>query len=601
MNRGTFLVYNKKILKILEKKTIKIILIPFLLLILSTILTTNAYALEKVIANSADWRDVYSAMLYASLIEKQPGLFLTSAKHSTILLYSISKNTNGTLIVSSRTQPYIVNYKSVMDGQGYKDVEELVSNRINLDLAERVFREKNIKKYIIVDDAYGYNALSVASYAALAGYYVLFANERNIAQVDAFLQDVDPTEVILFGQVDEAVKTRLQKYNPEIINKGDRFDNNIEIVKRYLKIKNTQQTLMSNGEFIEASIMSGQDPVIFIGRTAVPPQVQEYIKESDFKVAVLIGNELINSATTIRRQLGISVFVKFAQGARNPEGAIAAVEDLDKFPMPRYNLNMELFSIIYNKATNTLWVTYHNLANIGTYIKGTITLNVDGQQVVVGDQEPIFIDKNQYKTITYDAVLEGENITAQIYTLFGEGKRSLENVLQGTMNVQIVEILDNSKINITSVVYDKNNKQFLVTIQNIGEVDVYVNVELLDLYINGEFIIISSPETLLLKPGEKITLKVPAELSELDIQNNPVIKVKAYYGERENSLIKTAYAEFAYNEKSPDYIFYILVLLVIILILLLVFGRKKCPHCGTKNSRTRKRCKKCGRNLYEKK
>lgn len=585
----------------IRTKVISRLMIWLMFLIIPILIIPNVSAVEKVISNSADWKDVYSTMLYASLIGKQPGLFLTSAKHSTILLYSVAKETEGILVVSSRSQPYIVNYKSVMDGQGYQNVEELVSNTINLDLGKRIIEEKNINKFIIVDDAYGYNALSVGPYAALAGYYVLFANERNIGQIDNFLDDANPTEVIIFGQVDEIVKTRLEKYNPETINKGDRFDNNIEIVKRYLQIKNTQQILMSNGEFIEASIMSGQDPVLFIGRNTVPQQVQDYIKESEFQVAVLIGNELINSATTIRRQLGISVFVKFAQGARNPEGPIAAVEDLDKFPMPSYALNMELFSIIYNKATNTLWVTYHNLANLGTFVKGTITLNVDGQQIVVGDQEPVFVDKNQYKTITYDVVLEGDNITAQVYTLFGEGRRSLENVLQGTVQVGIVEILDDSAINITSVVYDRNNNEFLVTIENIGDVDVYVNLELLDLFVNGEYIIVSSPDTVLLKPDQKVTLKVPVKLSDSDIENNPVIKVKSYYGERENSLIKTIYGEFEFKEKSIDYAFYVLLVLVIILLLLILFGKKKCPNCGTKNSRTRKRCKKCGHNLYERK
>src|SRR3989339_1173169 len=211
--------------------------IPILLVLIISI--NNSYAYDKVISNSQDWKDVYSTMLFASLSDKFPGMFLTSSKHGSILLYSISKDTNGTFIVSSRTQPYIVNYKSVMEGQGYKDVEELVSNAINLDLAERIAEEKNINKFIIVDDAYGYNALSVGSYAALAGYYVVFANERNIGQVDNFLDDVNPSEVIIFGQVDETVKTRLQQYNPETINKGDRFDNNIEIVKRYLEIKDT--------------------------------------------------------------------------------------------------------------------------------------------------------------------------------------------------------------------------------------------------------------------------------------------------------------------------------------------------------------------------
>lgn len=564
------------------------------------ILVTPVYGYEKIISNSADWKDVYSTMLYATLSDLHPGLFLTSSKHGTILLYSVAKNSNGTLIVASRTQPYIVNFKSVMDSQGYNDVEEISPNNINLELGKRIVEEKGINKFIIVDDAYGYNALSVASYAALDKYYVLFANERNIGLIDSLLGDVNPAKIIIFGQVDETVKTRLAKYSPETINKGDRFDNNIEIVKRYQSIKPSKQALISNGEFIESSIMSGQDPVLFIGRGAVPQQVQDYIKESDFQVAVLIGNELINSATTIRRLLGISVFVKFAQGARNPEGAIASVEDLDKFPMPKYSLNLELYSILYNRATNSLWVTYRNAASVGTFLKGTITLNVDGVTAVVGDTEPVFIDKNQYKTIIYDVVLDGENINAKVYTLFGEGKRSMEFVLEGELQVESIEILDESNINITDVSYDAKKGFFLVTIKNIGTVDVYVNTELLDLFINGEFITVSSPQNILLKPGESVTLPIEVKLSDNDIQNNPTIKIKAYFGERENSLIKTKYGEYAFKLKKGDILLYILILLVIILILLILFGKKKCPNCKTNNSRTRKKCKKCGHALYSK-
>jgi archaellum component FlaF (FlaF/FlaG flagellin family) len=573
-----------------------------LILAMSLIMSSNSVlGVEKIVSNSADWRDVYSTMLYASLIEKQPGLFLTSAKHGTIMLYAIPQGTNGTLVISSRSQPYTINYKSLMETQGYTNVEELVTNTANIDLAKRLSNENNIRKFIIVDDAYGYNALSAASYAVVDKYYVIFANERNIATVDNFLAGARPEKILIFGQVDEAVKTRLAKYSPETINQGDRFDNNIEMTKRYLKVKPTSQVLMSNGEFIEASIMSGDNPVIFIGKGAVPPQIADYIKEANFQVAVLIGNELINSATAIRRQLGISVFVKFAQGSRTPTGPIANVEDLDKFPMPTYGVDLGVYSMMYNQATNSLWVTYKNKAGIGVYLKGTITLTDGTNRKVVGDEAPIFIDKNQYKTLTYDVVLESDNITAALYTLFGEGKKSLENVLEAQMVVERIEILDAAMINITDVSYDRNEKQFIITVENTGSVDSYVSIEALDLYINGEYVTISSPEVVLIKPGKKVKIFLDAVLSDTDIENNPVVKIKGYYGERENSLIKTVYGEYAFKFKSIDYVTYGLILLIIILILLIVFGRKKCPHCGYKNSRFKKKCKKCGQPLYTEK
>jgi len=575
--------------------------IVFFLVLTLALASNNVLGVEKVISNSADWRDVYSTMLYASLIDKQPGLFLTSAQHGTTLLYSISKTTNGTLVVSSRSQPYIINYKSVMESQGYTNIEELVTNTANLDLAKRLANDNNIKKFIIVDDAYGYNALSAASYAVEDKYYVLFANDRNIGTIDTFLSNINPVKILIFGQVDESVKTRLAKYNPETINQGDRFDNNIEMVKRYLQVNPTKQILMSNGEFIETSMIAGDNPVIFIGKGTVPQQVVDYIKSSDFQVAVLIGNELINSATAIRRQLGISVFVKFAQGSRTPTGPIATVEDLDKFPMPTYAVDLGIYSIMYNKASNSLWITYKNKAGIGAYFQGTITVTSDAGRTVLGDSTPIFIDKNQYKTIAYDAVLTGENITAQIYTLFGEGPKSLENVLQANMEVQSVQILDNALINITNVVYDNKNQKFIVTVQNIGTVDSYVSLEAMDLYINGEYITVSSPQAVLIKSGKKADIPLEQVMSSADISNNPIIKIKGYYGERENSLIKTVYGEYAFKFKSLDYVTYGLILLIIILILLIIFGKKKCPHCGHKNSRIRKKCKKCGQSLYQKK
>ena len=587
----------------IKKRSKKAFFILFV--VIGVIIASNCVlGVEKVISNSADWRDVYSTMLYASLIDKQPGMFLTSTRHGTILLYSIPKGTNGTLIVSSRSQPYTVNYKSVMESQGYENVEELSTNKANLDLAKRLVKEVNIKKFIIVDDAYGYNALSSAAYAVVDKYYVLFANDRNIGEIDTFLASVNPEKVIILGQVDEAVKSRLAKYNPETVNKGDRFDNNIEMVQRYLKVKPSKQVLMSNGEFIEASIMSGDDPVVFIGRGTVPTQIQDYIKASGFQVAVLIGNELINSATAIRRQLGISVFVKFAQGSRTPTGPIATVEDLDKFPMPTYAVDLGIYSIMYNKATGSLWVTYKNKAGIGAYLKGTITIN-GNEALKVADTDPIFIDKNQYKTIIYNTfvdgtplIISGDSINAKVYTLFGEGKKSLENVLEGDVKVESVQILDGSVMNITSLEYDKNKKEFILTVDNIGSVDSYVSGEITDILINDESLTISSPQTIIVKAGKEMQIRIPEVLSDLDITNNPIIKTKIYYGERENSLINTKSAEFAFKFKSLDYVTYGLVLLIVILLLLILLGRKKkCPHCGHKNSRFAKVCKKCGKPM----
>ena len=258
---------------------------------------------------------------------------------------------------------------------------------------------------------------------------------------------------------------------------------------------------------------------------------------------------------------------------------------------------------MYNKATNALWVTYKNNAGIGAYLKGTITLN-GNEATKVADVDPLFIDKNQYKTIIYTQFVDGtplridtDNITANIYTLFGEGKKSLENVLEGQMRVESVQILENSMMNITDVAYDKGKHEFILSVKNIGAVDSYVSAEALDIYINGEYTTISSPEVMLVKVGKKADIPIAVNLTDTDIQNNPTVKVKIYYGERENSLINTKSAEYPFKLVQINYTTYGLVLLIVILLLLIIFGRKKCPHCKHKNSRLRKICIKCGKPL----
>jgi hypothetical protein len=557
----------------------------------------------NAISNSADWRDVYSTLLYSNMIGIQ-GQFLVGPPHATVILYSIPKD-KSILLVSSKKTPFVSGYKSIVEGQGYKNVEEISTDTANLDLARRL---PNIKNFIVIDDAYGYNAIAVAPYAIVSKSYVLFANAKNARQVETFLSQSNPSKVLLYGQVDALVKTRLAQFNPEIINTGDRFDNNIEIVKRYLAIKPTKQVILSNGEFIESGVMSGADPVLFIGKQNVPDQIKEFIKKSDIEVAILIGNELISSATTIRRQAEVSVFVKFAQGARVPSGSIAAVEDLDRFPMPKYSLKLSLASIQYNRATNALEVTFKNDVNLGTYLKSTVTLFVNGEQFTVGDDTPVFIDKNQYKTFIYTQttdkrplVFNQDSFNASVYTLFGESRNSMENVLTGTFLVQSVQILDGAVLNITDVQYDKGASEFLVTVENTGAVDAYATAELQDLFINGEYLFVASEGADLIKAGKTGTLRIAQVMTADDISNNQLVKVKVYYGERPRALIKTLYGEFPFKLKAIDYLLYGGILLVVVLIVLMFIWRKKCPECGTKNPPLNRRCKKCHALLRKRK
>jgi len=325
--------------------------------------------------------------------------------------------------------------------------------------------------------------------------------------------------------------------------------------------------------------MSGQDPVVFLGRENVPEAVREYIQESDIDVGILIGNELVGSATFVRRQLGISVFVKFAQGARQPSGSIARVEDLDRFPMPRYDFLMDIVSVVYNRGTGALEVTYRNLVELPLFFSSTITLR-DGTEIkITGDESPLFLDGDEYKTILYRFTVDGdplnlqaEDLSGDIFTVFGEGPKALENTLQKSFEIEIIDVLDDSEIAITDLYYDTSAGKFMVYVENLGDVDAYVNLELLELVINGEDITVGS-ETIKIKAGDGVWIPVPVDLTPEDIEENPEIKVRAYYGERELALVKITEAEFAMKIGGGygKYIVYVLIIAVILLILAIQF------------------------------
>lgn len=565
----------------MKKGTILAITLISAYIILFAANTITATALtddeiQKVIVNSADWRDVYTTIQYANLAGKSSN-FLVSTRHSTLLLNQLDKGQKNILVISSKKNPYVFGYKPLLESRGFV-ADEIDVTSANLELARKL---DGITNYIVLDDAYGYNAISAAPYAMAKKSFVLFADKNSISAVNTFLRNRKSAgkldELIAYGTLDREVKTALADLNPTIINKGDRFENNIEIVKKYELLRGQQQTILSNGEFIESSIMSGGEPVLFIGASNVPDVIADYIKNSNPKISVgiLIGNELIGTATSIRRQIGIPVFVKFAQSARAAQGSISPVEDLDRFPMPKYYLDISINSIRYNSATKQLEITYKNNVDLGTYIKTTITLSYDGTTQKVGDVEPVFIDKGGFLTVTYDVESMDGNISADVFAIYGEGKRSLEHVLRQTLSVQTVKVFDAADLTITSLLYDKSKKHFIIGVMNKGSVDAYASGEIFNIILNDEERTISSENTFIIPKGASGEIYVPSELTEDDIAKNPVIHVRVRYGEREDALVKSTQGDFNLEFAKTDIVYYTLLFVIIILLILLFRKRKK--------------------------
>jgi len=579
-------------------KVIMLLLIAVLALSLNSIDVNAKFEgdPDHVLINSADWRDVYSGMVYSNL-KGIPSSFLVSTRHSTIILFSFSTAQMQNIeILTSTRNPYVVGYDSIVEARGFTAREERYTT-FNIELAERL---PEIRDFIIIDDSYGYDAISVGPYASVKNAYVLFVNRNNLARAESLLERRQVDSLVVYGNVQREVLSAFEQYNPIVINEGDRYDNNLRIVDLYLNIvPNKRQVILNNGEFIERQLLQGNDPVVFIGTLNVPEQVRRYIADKNIEVGVLIGNELIGTASTIRRQLGINVFVKFAQSARIPGGTIAQVEDLDRFALPRYTLGLEITSARYNELTQTLEITYRNPVDQAIYLRGTITLRgPDGTVLSVrGDEIPIFVEGNTYRTVVYrDVGILPDGSEADIFVLFGESRRSLELSLQGVLPISRVSIMDDSSIELLDFYYDIPRNSFMVRVRNNGEKDTYVQLEAVDVLVRR------IPQTFgsgteFLRAGRTAWIRIGAgEFTVDDIEDNPDVRVIGYYGEREDALINTIERTFEIQSRGTPYLIYVIIIILIILFIFALFG-KKCRSCDERNPIYAKHCKRCGRDI----
>ncbi|MBS3119952.1 hypothetical protein J4475_03970, partial [Candidatus Woesearchaeota archaeon] len=116
-----------------------------------------------IISNSADWRDVYSTIIFSKLTGNA-SYFLVGPAHAQILPYSLSSSDN-IEIISSADNPFAIGYDTTLSLLGFSRVRESEYRGVNLELAKRL--PEKVTNFIIIDDSYGYNAISVGPYGVV--------------------------------------------------------------------------------------------------------------------------------------------------------------------------------------------------------------------------------------------------------------------------------------------------------------------------------------------------------------------------------------------------------------------------------------------------
>ncbi|MEM4166043.1 MAG: hypothetical protein QW255_01635 [Candidatus Bilamarchaeaceae archaeon] len=531
-----------------------------------------------VIVNSLDGRDVISATYYAALIGEKIVIAYPDSDLQNVFS-SVGVNEN-VFLVQSEKNPVFVGLADSLKQRENK-VTLFVSKdpfETNLELAKK----SGVKRLILIDPIYGYNAVSTLPYGKQNKMFLIFVSKDNLDKATETINSIKPNEVLIYGYVDKEIKDALSKnaIAYKEINNGDKFDDNMEILNLYFsKNPSKKQVILADGNGIEDTIAGGDDPVLFIGQI-VPISVYNYLKEKVAKDQITVGlvvdkdyfQTSYNLKQSINQDLGqkkFTVLAKIGQSAGGQQGSPAAVP---LFPLRGPISGLSIEKVEYNTAKKAIEVIYKNTGNAQEYVKSSIAIYVNGNKVsVVGDEEPFILDKGAVFGRVYPIDIEEGGISVNITSFFGISKKNLDNGIIGYFDVGKVDYVDNSQIEITSINVDKSSGDIVVVFTNTGDIPAYFRADVLT-QINNRSTKIEDNVVYSLKPNEGRAVKFIG----IGKDSNKII-AGANYGSREAFLNKRVEKEYvesstAFNETL---LIGLVILLIIIVAVYFLVGKKK--------------------------
>ncbi len=537
-------------------------------------LLPGVWAVDQVIINSQDWRDIYTGIIYAQLTGKDAYYVAEKTQGLQLINEVLNKEKTDVLLIESE-KPLIFGYQSHLENAGFT-VEKYVSHdpsETNLKFAQKAAAEGNVNAFVVVDADVGSDAVSVAPYATVTRAFVIFASKDHSENIASILEE-HGENILLYGRVDREVKEKLSPLATTIINTGDRYKDNIALVEQFLSEHPTKQVILTNGELLEKGFFNDQFPLLLIGTSNVPEQVIDFIQESGLTTGVVVGYDLFANAKKIRDITGLKILLKYGQG-RNSE-----MYALDVFPLPKYDPQIDIQSIRYNTLNKQLEVTYENVGRVQTMVQAlSHTIKSDSAPVAeVGDQQPYLLNEGDLITVLYDVDLTSyidSELTVESTVVFGESAASLTKLfIKKEIEVEVVAVEDFSSIDIEKAAYDKNAKSFEITVKNKAGKSVYVDLELVDLVIAGEKATIGG-EQQKISGGKNGAFIIKADLEEADYNDNEKIKIRARYGEQQGILLKVLEREFPLTFTERSYKPVILLIIIFIILWLIIQKRKK--------------------------
>ncbi|MBI5225785.1 hypothetical protein HY994_00915 [Candidatus Micrarchaeota archaeon] len=517
----------------------------FLVLLAFAGLSVSA-ATPQVLVNSQDWKDVYAGMMFGQWQDTEYNV-VTNAEQGKALLDRIGLDKQ-ILLVESAT-PYLSGYADLLKSRGFDVVETLKSTPgkpAGLELA----RKLNASAFVVMDGTYGYNAISVIPYALRQKKWVLFSEDLAPADLTAFLQGQRAVSVLQYGRVRTPVKDALAPLNPEVLDLGDRFSNNVALLKRLDALNKPSQIFFSDGTFIERTLFSSNAniSIILVGPDAVPAVSLSYLKSAGIPFGVLIGTGLSELGRWIKKNTPTTtIFVKFAQTFIKGPG-VTEPWVLDQTYLPKIPMNVSIGDMRYNALTKQLEVTYQNEVGTPTYLQAALEAFVGNASIrsVLGTPE-VVLEPGATKAVAYDFDLpesafpqNGGNVSVQVSANYGAEQGALDHLVQKRQdNLVSVSFDDACVLSLLNVSYDSGRQGFRIGVHNDAATACFL-VPFLT-YTVFDLPVPLSLQRLSMEGQSDLDLFFYAPLKNDALQDlqGSTLRVHLDYGAREAYLIKT--------------------------------------------------------------
>jgi len=533
------LVYSK------VAKKITLFLLIFSLLIIQII---SVSATEVNVVNSKNWDDVYSMLLYSSL-KDEPAFFVNS-ESITSLTKQLPAKSEVNLYVS-KDNPYIPNIRGQLISAGFTINSEKSLSNFNTEL------ENTQSNFLLVSADNFRLTIPAAPFAKNNGYWVYIVNENNIGDITSRIQNAN--NVIALGNFRRDFEAQLAPYVDEKIANDNIYLDSQEIAKKMPSLSNV---ILADGSLIEAEFFTTKNPVLLSGYNKLIDDTFSFLTNNGVEAVVIVGNKLAVIGEQIREKSDkkIGVFVKFGQSVIGNNDKIYA---LPMFPMPEQVVDLTINRVIYSPKTKELVVYYENTGNTALYELSTITIKngKDEELVSVADDEKIFLGAGEVLPVIYSADIPVEDLTnksyAEFYTSYGKSASEFDSFL--TMKdkysppyrspIEVKDIdSDNAVLSLVGAAYYSGLKRVGVEVSNDWIDTIYVRVKVNDLIINGLQKDVVGEGSV--EPGKTKKIYIPAELDEVDQEENKAFNLDVVYGSAKDSMFKHISSEVPFTVEA---------------------------------------------------